>query len=704
MKIEKMKYEGIPFDEEQASRGRESRIIQLESVRTPPGRGRSGSSSSQKTEKPGSGSGSSRKKTAEAEDPIQNFFKKYSWYIQIIAIDTLYFYSLTKCSEPTRKCQKNYQSYVINWVIALLISAYITVTAFLSIFQKLARSWIMHNRPSNCDSLTLLATIFNYFFLCSLHEGLSWSAHGTFSRIVFNYFLWIIAGVRLFNFVMKLLKKTDYRRMRFAGYFLVYGGLFLFAYHRIFDTKDSFFKGFDGKAMKVEGKLCKFHDFKINYYSAFDDLFWRFSHSNSDCGSRRPDLKFLEGIGKEEDSYFAYPLTQTFNNSVRQHYQMLQEEVVKGIKAVRVEEIKSSEKEVFINVTDSIPKIIIDVKRNESAVKRAKDIIAKDSTLSRPNVLFLLIDSLSREHFFRKMPKTKSFIEERYFKSREVLSAYQFFRYHSLSDHSEPNLVTLRYDDVETIGEESSKVRIERYFQESGWVTSTASAKCEIDEFDISPGAKNRVYPDHQPADHEFYSLACDPNSTPSKDPFGMFKGPFSEFRRCLYGKDAAAYQLDYALDFFRKYKSEPKFQSVTLMDGHEFTGELPAYLDEHLVRFFEVATSENLLEDSIIFLVSDNGNGGNFLFSGTESGKNEAANPFLTVLLSKNNAEKYGETLKANEQRLLSPHDVFRSLGELSHQYKEYVGRNFFLHEVEDDRRCNDNTVNIDLSFCRCK
>src|SRR3990167_1398931 len=299
------------------------------------------------------------------------------------------------------------------------------------------------------------------------------------------------------------------------------------------------------------------------------------------------------------------------------------------------------------------------------------------------------------------MPETAAYLDELY-KPGQSQKSYQFFRYHSLANHAEPNLIALRYDEASVTGEQSHLTRIENYFKDMGWITSAASSKCEIEEFDLSTQQKNKMYVDHHSMDHEFFSLACDPNSMPQSDPFGMFKGPFSEFRRCVYGQDAAEHQLNYALDFWDKYKTEPKFQSITLTDGHEITGELPRYLDPHLKQFLQTMTAKKHLEDTIIFITSDNGNSGNFLFSGTDSGKNEAANPFMSVILSEEYQRMYGTILEKNEQKLISPHDVFRVLGELSHTAKEYIGTNFFKEELPSNRRCAD--AGIDLEFCRCK
>lgn len=649
--------------------------------------------------------------SAPKDDFLTAKIKALSWELQMVLSNVFYFLSLKSCDLSYRQCQKAHSYEIKYWVIFLMASAFILSATFLGLFDRMILSWAKEGRPSNKLIVQGFVTIFDYFWLCSLREGLSWKAHGTFSRIVFNYFLIIFTVIRLFRSFIKRLKK----KKKTQTAYLIQGSIAVYLiyelYCRVWLSRKDFYEGFNGVKISNDPKECHFHHFSLNYFSAFDDLFWGFSHSKSSCWPKTKDLWWVKQKNPHISNgakIIAYPLTNNLNETTRQHFQLLQDSIIKNMKEIKSQkEIKTVPEEVFIDLSSGYPLVKIDVKRNETLVKENKKIIEKEN-MQRPNVLMIILDSMSRQHFFRKMKKTKAFFEENFFnhasksEGQTKLSAYQFFRYHSLDTHPEANLISLRYDDIQVEGETTSRVRIERYFKEKGWITSVASSKCEINEYDIDIHKKNKVYPDHHPLDHEFYSLACDPNAMPQKDPFGMFKGPFSEFRRCLYGNDASSYQLDYSLDFWRKYKNEPKFQSVMLMDGHEFTGELPVYLDDHLEKYFKKMLQENLLNNSIVFLLSDSGNRENFLFSHTSSGRNELMNPFLTILLSSNLPETYHSSLSSNQQSLLSPLDIFRALGELSNSYKEYAGLNPLSHPIPRERECPD--AGIDTGLCRCK
>ena len=417
--------------------------------------------------------------------------------------------------------------------------------------------------------------------------------------------------------------------------------------------------------------------------------------------------------------YVAYPKSEVMSNRIRQHYHLFQQQFITNLEKVESIEAGSTSSaayHTFLDITNpNAPRMRFKIQRDENLVQKMKDVMKKSNPkMHRPNVLVLMIDSISRQHFFRKLPKTRKFLESFYKnqKTEEIskneqkdtstkFSSYQFFRFHSLRQHHMANLLALRYDDREYWEAIHHWERFENNYKDEGYITATASAKCEVDEFDLEDNKKSKRYPDHRALDYEFFAAACDPNATPKQDPHSMFKGPFSEFRRCLYGQDASKHQLEFTKEFWRVYKDMPKVQMVTLMDGHEFTGEVVEYLDHHLVEFFKAMMEEGLLDDSIIFILSDHGNNSNLFFKGTASGMNELVSPFLAMMMSANNAKKYGEIVRKNEQALVSHHDVNRAINEIVRVYKEYAGQNFMTHEVDKGRTCGD--AMIPPGFCRC-
>ena len=146
--------------------------------------------------------------------------------------------------------------------------------------------YLVGNKPSSALSFLVFVTIFNYFFLCSLDEGISWPKHGTFSRIVFNYFIIVIGSIRLLHGLLRIVIPTQVSWIRYFALTVFYFWIGVLAFNRLVKTKQTYYDGFNGQRILDNEKLCKFHKFSLNYFSAFDELFWSFSHSHSDCSSK----------------------------------------------------------------------------------------------------------------------------------------------------------------------------------------------------------------------------------------------------------------------------------------------------------------------------------------------------------------------------------------------------------------------------------
>ena len=71
---------------------------------------------------------------------------------------------------------------------------------------------------------------------------------------------------------------------------------------------------------------------------------------------------------------------------------------------------------------------------------------------------------------------------------------------------------------------------------------------------------------------------------------FGLTNKKYSNsnLRRCLYGKDAYEYSLEYAEQFWEQYADKPKFFRLGFIDGHEGSLEVIKYLDEPLLNMIK--------------------------------------------------------------------------------------------------------------------
>ena len=94
-------------------------------------------------------------------------------------------------------------------------------------------------------------------------------------------------------------------------------------------------------------------------------------------------------------------------------------------------ETKPLEPEVVLEFSkDNIGEIKIKINKNENLAKERKELGLKYKS-KFDNVLFIFIDSLSREHFKRKLKKTTKFIEKFMKKNNKdkEYQSYQFMKY-----------------------------------------------------------------------------------------------------------------------------------------------------------------------------------------------------------------------------------------------------------------------------------
>ena len=109
--------------------------------------------------------------------------------------------------------------------------------------------------------------------------------------------------------------------------------------------------------------------------------------------------------------------------------------------------------------------------------------------------------------------------------------------------------------------------------------------------------------------DYENIALFCDPNYSRPGFFHTIEKGPYSPRRRCLYGKDAFEYVLEFSKKFLETYKNEKKIFKMGFNDAHESTGEVIRYMDESLKNFIKYYLKNHMTEKSMIIFLSDHGN-----------------------------------------------------------------------------------------------
>ena len=313
-------------------------------------------------------------------------------------------------------------------------------------------------------------------------------------------------------------------------------------------------------------------------------------------------------------------------------------------------------------------KVHINIKKNETLINE-RNIKAKDNKVIFNNIIVIFIDTVSRAHINRKLPKLKAWLEKfMKYDSKDNIN-YQFLKYHSLGVHTLLNLKPFIFGDSVL---SSNGVNILKYMKEKGYITAQADNYCGTKPYQLrkSFDHSNVTFEDF---DHELISLFCDPNYYLYKNPFPINKGPGSLIRRCLYGYDTYHYVFEYSKLFWRTYKGSRRYLRLTSMDSHEGTGELISLMENTLVEFLDDLYKNGELKDTALFIFSDHGNhmAPHLSLMPGDDVEIEKIMPFFFFLLPKKNnnnqndliLDEFYDNLYKNQQSLVTTYDIHDTL-----------------------------------------
>ena len=189
------------------------------------------------------------------------------------------------------------------------------------------------------------------------------------------------------------------------------------------------------------------------------------------------------------------------------------------------------------------------------------------------NILIIFADSLSRQHMMRKLPKLFSWFENNYNNTDSEYSSYQFLKYQSLFPGTVANIASAFYGTFP--GKKGYSIL--KLLKDKGYITGVAQNFCQRTSFEIEDFKYNFTF---ENPDHEFWSLFCDPSYLDIKNPFQLFKGPYSMTKKCVWGKDSIYWTTEYVKHFFHGYSSG-------LASDYTLVSNLPAF---HCHQFSSVS------------------------------------------------------------------------------------------------------------------
>jgi len=248
---------------------------------------------------------------------------------------------------------------------------------------------------------------------------------------------------------------------------------------------------------------------------------------------------------------------------------------------------------------------------------------AAEST-SMPDVMVIMLDAVSRQHFKRKLPLTVAVLAElgglptRRTRlgggggsegsddsgsgSEAPMHMFEYMRHHAVG-YTTGEITIPMYTGGEFKAAADDPV-YEAYAREGGYAVAWLNGMCE-DWAGSYPRFRSS-------RDHELLTYACTPEAHPLGHPFGVTNGPYSIRRRCLGSRYVHAHMLDYASSFWHTYGAAgvPRYLHATFLEGHEGTGDVLETLDADLAAFLR----DTLLgpggsgRNTLLYVLADHG------------------------------------------------------------------------------------------------
>ena len=211
--------------------------------------------------------------------------------------------------------------------------------------------------------------------------------------------------------------------------------------------------------------------------------------------------------------------------------------------------------------------------------------------------------------------------------------------------------------------------------------------------------------------------MFCDPNYSSEDSPYPIFTGPYGILRKCLYGLDTFKYLIEFGKQFWNLYQDNKKYLRLSFQDGHEPTGQVIGYIDEHLYNYLNELYEKNLLNDTAIFLLSDHGNSYfnyvyYYIFKSDDSLIERTYGTLFIILPSnKKNYDSIYNNIHRNQQTLVSPFDIHDTLIHIIFGNNTQYNKEIYSHKGDSllsefdgkSRNCSKWTGNIIDTECLC-
>ena len=636
--------------------------------------------------------------------------------VLIINIFSLYLYyeSLEGCVGTQIECLKvmTLAKFYRIFNQVMYSGFFINIVLILAYFKKISL-------------ISIIYPLITYFFLYLIYNGSDLAHHGRYNFFAFCFFLIVFFILSLIIIYIIILYFKGRKKLFFSIIFSILFTLFIiFIYLYSKTTCNDWNIGLNNVKLDndKEKYSCRFITPKKCYMNVFNNILDLSKYVGKSCEKivkpfeqKKRLFKFIDENIFKNATKIGFPITTTkeFWLRTQKNIEHFSERVLTRV--VDMDKISDNipKPEVYIDFSDKnnpYGKININLIKNNSLIKE-REAIAKKTKTTFDNILFIFLDSLSRQHFKRKMKYLSSFVEK-YMdnntnnKENSNFKSYQFLKYHTFAAFTQKNIQPMFYGE-KMDPETSNGTSLIKYMKSQGYITGQSTNLCSKELFVTMNNCLNEV--EFSDFDHENVAMFCDPNYYDRTNPYPIFGGPFSIIRKCLYQKDTYEYVIEYGKQFWENYKNNKKFLRLSFIDAHEGTGEVVKYLDKPIYDFLLYLLDNNMLKNTVIIFASDHGNGMPSIYNiiDSEDYLYENVLGFLAIILYDYKNEKEIENLKNNQQIFITPYDIHDTLVDIIYngENKEVMSRNgvsLFRNINSMERNCLKYSE-LSKDLCRC-
>ena len=625
---------------------------------------------------------------------IKYFYLKHEWtFIAIreftaiaIIIMSFLFYS------SSLKVETNYHNYNMYFYYPMTLSSLLKcisagiIIGFIIFFMYI--KWIF------LEHLIYIAIV--YIVLVSKNHGSNILNHGKYNWVIFEICSILIFLILLsIHMIYRFSRTIKYLYLIIAALALFFGFLICYNFKDKYEQKyscDKWDKTLNSTYI-LDSKDDKCNIKKPEGFCYMNELYKYFDLTlvnKIKCSNRNETeyLNFYNSIKSKNLSkfkIFGFPSTNHIKSKdLNNETKTLNEYVLKNI--INLEKTDLNSEAILDFYSNQYGDLKMNLIKNNSLASERKKIEENNKKLNKnesiyENFLMIFLSSTSRAHFQRAMPKLSKFISKLMkYEPFPTLTAYEFSKYTNFPFTNE-NTQSIFYKKSKN----NTLTNSLSYFKENGFITGQVKDVCE------------KSFNDNEVEwDHENYAYLCDPN---------YFQKENSVYERCLYGKPVSEYMINYATQFFEKYSDNKKYFRMTFNYGNEPTGNVLTYLDEPLYNMLNQLYNNGKLQNTAIFILSEQGNKNKGLYDILGSAEFELEQKYglFIIILNWNDKFKkgnYHQNLIKNQNMQVTPFDIYETMIHI------VTGNNTFnnnnenkLQKIQGDSMLNE--VKIENRYC---